>query len=129
MALDREDIPSYLLTVMATDNGTPSRNSTATISVTIIVGLTLVFTDHNCMFAFYSAQDVNDEEPIFSPAFRNTSIDEDSREGTPVLRITAMDADTLPNAMLRYSLSVAGETAEASLYLTVDEFPKFHRPI
>ena len=129
MALDREDIPSYLLTVMATDNGTPSRNSTATISVTITVGLTLVFTDHNCMFAFYPPQDVNDEEPIFSPAFRNTSIDEDSREGTMVLQVTAMDADTPPNAMLHYSLSVAGEAAEASLHLTVDEFLKFHRPI
>ena len=57
-----------------------------------------------------AVQDENDEEPIFSSSSYNHTIDEDIRSGSTVLRVTASDADTSPNAMLQYSLvSIAGE--------------------
>lgn len=37
VTLDREEVASYFITVLATDNGDPSNNATATITVTILV--------------------------------------------------------------------------------------------
>lgn len=95
ITLDREDVASYFITVLATDGGTPSNNATATISITI--------------------SDVNDEEPMFSASTYNATIDEDVREDTIVVRLTASDSDTAPNAMLQYQItSIAGPPAPAS---------------
>ena len=66
----------------------------------------------NIEMSRFPAQDVNDKEPVFNPASQDASINEDIREGTFVLPITATDADTLPNSMLQYSLTVAGESEE-----------------
>lgn len=54
---------------------------------------------------------MNDEQPVFLPSSYNQSIDEDIRDGSIVLRVTATDKDTAPNAMIQYSLiSIAGKT-------------------
>jgi hypothetical protein len=44
MTLDREEEDFYVLTVRATDGGTPSMNGTATIKVTILVSLLWIFS-------------------------------------------------------------------------------------
>ena len=52
---------------------------------------------------------MNDEEPMFSASTYNATIDEDVREDTIVVRLTASDGDTAPNAMLQYQItSIAG---------------------
>lgn len=61
-------------------------------------------TENPCI-VFCAVQDENDEQPMFSFPTYNTSIDEDIRENMIVLRVTATDMDTPPNAMLRFSIS------------------------
>jgi hypothetical protein len=63
-----------------------------------------------------ASQDENDEEPIFSPAYVSTSIPEDTPTDSSVVTITATDDDTPSNAMLRYTLSVTGDTIPVSYF-------------
>ena len=37
LTLDREQVQSYFITVLATDKGDPPNNATATLSITILV--------------------------------------------------------------------------------------------
>ncbi|KAF9822527.1 hypothetical protein SFRURICE_010278 [Spodoptera frugiperda] len=63
--LDRE--------VTATDGGSPSRSATASVVVVV--------------------QDVNDNDPVFSPPQYEVELAEDEPPGTPVVTLTATDAD------------------------------------
>ncbi|KAL4710435.1 hypothetical protein ACJJTC_008837 [Scirpophaga incertulas] len=71
--LDRELQSKYQLQVTATDGGTPARSATASLSI--------------------SVQDVNDNDPVFSPSHYEVSIAEDEPPGTPLVTVTATDAD------------------------------------
>ncbi|RVE52505.1 hypothetical protein evm_002899 [Chilo suppressalis] len=71
--LDREVQAKYQLQVTATDGGTPPRSATASVVVVV--------------------QDVNDNDPVFSPAHYDVEIAEDEPPGTPLVTVTATDAD------------------------------------
>ncbi|CAH2107056.1 unnamed protein product [Euphydryas editha] len=71
--LDREIQSKYQLQVTATDNGTPPRSATASVVVVV--------------------QDVNDNDPVFSPPQYEVELAEDEPPGTPVVTVTATDAD------------------------------------
>lgn len=80
--LDREIRDTYLLTLVATDDGQPPRTGSCTLHITVI--------------------DANDNQPVFPPD-SVVSIREDARVGSTVTTITANDVDTHP--VLRYSLA------------------------
>ncbi|CAH2075509.1 unnamed protein product, partial [Iphiclides podalirius] len=71
--LDREVQAKYQLQVTATDNGVPPRSATASVAVVV--------------------QDVNDNDPVFSPPQYEVELAEDEPPGTPVVTVTATDAD------------------------------------
>ncbi|XP_013177867.1 PREDICTED: protocadherin-like wing polarity protein stan isoform X1 [Papilio xuthus] len=71
--LDREVQPKYQLQVTATDGGVPPRSATASVVVVV--------------------QDVNDNDPVFSPPQYEVELAEDEPPGTPVVTVTATDAD------------------------------------
>lgn len=91
-SLDREDTPTYSLTILAEDNA--GNNGTTTVRVTLT--------------------DVNDEAPAFQQTGYTAYINENSAEGTPVLpvignatiTIQAIDQDELntPNSRVVYRL-------------------------
>lgn len=82
--LDRETRDRYDLTVLASDNGTPS--STATTRVIVNVA------------------DANDNNPKFLKTSYEFSVEENLRRGSVVGVIQAKDADLDINAAIRYSL-------------------------
>lgn len=57
----------------ATDGGTPPKSATASVTVVI--------------------QDVNDNDPSFQPPQYEVELAEDEPPGTPVVTVTATDAD------------------------------------
>ncbi|XP_072940790.1 protocadherin-like wing polarity protein stan [Epargyreus clarus] len=71
--LDREVQSKYQLQVTATDGGSPARSATASVVVVV--------------------QDVNDNDPVFSPPQHEVELAEDEPPGTPVVTVTATDAD------------------------------------
>ncbi|XP_013421944.1 cadherin EGF LAG seven-pass G-type receptor 2-like isoform X1 [Lingula anatina] len=81
--LDREVNPSYFLSVTATDKGNPPQSDVTEMEIFI--------------------DDFNDNSPIFSKDTYTGRISEDALSGTRVTEISATDADTLSNGMIRYS--------------------------
>lgn len=82
--LDRETIPSFTLEVRASDEGKPSLNATATITI--------------------SLNDINDQKPVFDPKTYRTEMSENQKSGE-VFRVGATDADMGNNAQLTYRLA------------------------
>lgn len=82
--LDREARDRYDLTVLASDNGTPSATATAKITVNVM--------------------DANDNDPKFLRSSYEFSVEENLRRGAVVGVIQAKDADLDINAAIRYSL-------------------------
>lgn len=82
--LDREKKDRYVLTVAATDNGTPSETATTKVLIEVL--------------------DANDNDPIFDRESYEFGIEENLRRGTLVGKITAKDADAGVNSVVRYSL-------------------------
>uniref|UniRef100_A0A6P7F7B9 Protein dachsous n=1 Tax=Diabrotica virgifera virgifera TaxID=50390 RepID=A0A6P7F7B9_DIAVI len=82
--LDRETRDKYILTVAASDNGTPSETATTKVILEIL--------------------DANDNDPVFARDSYDFKIEENLRRGTLVGKVMATDADIGQNAALRYSL-------------------------
>ncbi|XP_032878094.1 protocadherin-16 [Amblyraja radiata] len=82
--LDYETDPAPTLTVLATDRGHKPLSSSVTVTIAI--------------------QDVNDNEPVFSRNFYNTSIKENEPPGTCFLQISATDADSGSFGTVTYSI-------------------------
>ncbi|NXD12804.1 FAT4 protein, partial [Nothocercus nigrocapillus] len=82
-ALDRERIPAYNLTVLATDLGSPPLSSIARVNVTLL--------------------DVNDNSPMFYPVQYFAHIQENEPAGTYVTTVSATDPDLGPNGTVKYS--------------------------
>ncbi|XP_062309019.1 protocadherin-16 [Osmerus eperlanus] len=87
--LDFEATPVYNLTVVVSDRGVPQRSSS--VAAVIAVG------------------DVNDNPPAFSRAEYSVSLSEGAAAGTEILRLTATDPDSAPNAEVQYSISSGDE--------------------
>lgn len=82
--LDREMRDRYDLTVLVSDNGTPSASATARVIVNVM--------------------DSNDNEPKFVRLAYEFTVEENLRRGAVVGVIQAKDADLDVNAAIRYSL-------------------------
>lgn len=83
--LDRERAPlGYNLTLRALDGGTPPRNSTATLHVTVA--------------------DWNDHAPVFDREHYDVRIVETAPVGTPLIRLRVSDEDQGRNAQVQLSI-------------------------
>ena len=83
--LDREVFDTITLYVIASDNGTPQRTDRALIKLRIL--------------------DCNDNRPEFTKIRYAATIYEDSKIGTYLMRVEAIDKDVGDNAIIRYSFS------------------------
>lgn len=82
--LDREARDRYDLTILASDNGTPSATATTRVIINVM--------------------DSNDNDPKFLRTSYEFSVEENMRRGAVVGVIQAKDADLDINAAIRYSL-------------------------
>lgn len=83
--LDREKIESYLLTIEATDRGSPvRRTATADIAIAVL--------------------DDNDNPPVCTPAVYGSVMSAVALQGTVVARLNCSDADLGQNAALQYEV-------------------------
>uniref|UniRef100_A0A7N9AP93 Protocadherin-16 n=1 Tax=Mastacembelus armatus TaxID=205130 RepID=A0A7N9AP93_9TELE len=87
--LDFETKPLYNLTVVVSDRGVPQRSSSVAAVITI--------------------GDVNDNPPVFSRAEYTVSLSEGAAAGTEIIRLTATDPDSTPNAEVQYTISSGDE--------------------
>ncbi|XP_062289145.1 protocadherin-16-like [Scomber scombrus] len=87
--LDFETKPLYNLTVVVSDRGVPQRSSNVAAVITI--------------------GDVNDNPPVFSRAEYTVSLSEGAAAGTEIIRLTATDRDSTPNAEVQYTISSGDE--------------------
>nr|XP_012234819.1 PREDICTED: cadherin-related tumor suppressor [Linepithema humile] len=87
--LDREEIPKYNLTVVATDKGTPPRSATAYLVIYV--------------------NDINDHEPVFQQSEYSAVLSELAPIGSFVSSISATDADSGLNAKITYEISSGNE--------------------
>ncbi|ETE62569.1 Cadherin-23, partial [Ophiophagus hannah] len=76
ITIDREEKDHYRLTVVATDQGTPSLSGTATVSIQI--------------------DDINDSQPEFLNPIQTVSVPESASIGTVIAEMTAVDKDLNP---------------------------------
>ncbi|XP_054998216.1 protocadherin gamma-A12 isoform X10 [Sorex araneus] len=82
--LDRELVPSYNITVTATDRGSPSLSTETHISLNVA--------------------DTNDNPPEFSHASYSAFIPENNPKGASIISVSAYDPDYGANAQVTYSL-------------------------
>uniref|UniRef100_A0A8C3J6Z4 Cadherin domain-containing protein n=1 Tax=Calidris pygmaea TaxID=425635 RepID=A0A8C3J6Z4_9CHAR len=82
--LDREKASSHRLVLLASDHGTPSLNSTATVLITVL--------------------DVNDNSPVFSSLEYHIHIKESIPVGSHVTEVSANDHDAGTNAEITYAI-------------------------
>ncbi|XP_043995914.1 protocadherin-16-like isoform X1 [Gambusia affinis] len=87
--LDFEIKPLYNLTVVVSDRGVPQRSSSVAAMITIT--------------------DVNDNPPVFTRAEYTVSLSEGAASGTEIIRLTATDQDSTPNAEVQYTISSGDE--------------------
>ena len=94
-ALDREQVPSYTLTVQATDS-LPANGDERSAETTIAVTIT----------------DINDNSPVFVPASFGVSVLEGAAIGATLLQLVVADDDTGVNGQHQLAI-VAGNTGSA----------------
>ncbi|XP_037364997.1 protocadherin gamma-B5 isoform X35 [Talpa occidentalis] len=82
--LDREQIPEYNVTIIATDRGKPPLSSSR--SVTLHIG------------------DVNDNAPVFRQPSYLVQVPENNPPGTSIAQVSALDPDLGPNGRVSYSI-------------------------
>ncbi|XP_055141847.1 protocadherin gamma-A12 isoform X4 [Symphalangus syndactylus] len=85
IVLDREQVPSYNITVTATDRGTPPLSTETHISLNVA--------------------DTNDNPPVFPQASYSAYIPENNPRGVSFVSVTAHDPDCEENAQITYSLA------------------------
>ncbi|XP_037531486.1 protocadherin alpha-3-like [Nematolebias whitei] len=93
--LDRETVAEYNVTVVASDEGTPSLSSTNIVHVMV--------------------SDVNDNPPRFSEPIINVYVRENSPIGETVKTVSAADADTEKHGEVSYSLLQMNNQKTSSL--------------
>lgn len=82
-------MPSFVVKVLAYDNGVPSLTSTGTVSVTV--------------------QDINDNSPVFEPYNTEYSVAEDAEVGKVIAGISATDADLEEFGLIVYTFDVSAD--------------------
>uniref|UniRef100_A0AAY3ZWT0 FAT atypical cadherin 1 n=1 Tax=Denticeps clupeoides TaxID=299321 RepID=A0AAY3ZWT0_9TELE len=91
--LDREKTSGYTLTVLALDNGSPPKSSSATVNVDV--------------------SDVNDNPPVFFQANYSLIIQENRPVGTSVLQLSVTDRDATHNGPPFTFTIISGNEADA----------------
>ncbi|XP_032741821.1 protocadherin gamma-A10 isoform X12 [Rattus rattus] len=100
-ALDREQVPSYNITVTATDGGNPPLSTQAHFTLQVA--------------------DINDNPPTFSHTSYLTYIPENNPRGASIFSVTALDPDSKENAQIVYSLAEDTiEGAPLSSYISIN---------
>ena len=84
-ALDREKRDSYLITVVAKDNGSPQQSGSVSVNISIL--------------------DVNDNAPQFTNTSYKATVKENTPPGTVFITVTATDKDIGINKQILYRLS------------------------
>ncbi|MGH0125783.1 UNVERIFIED_CONTAM: hypothetical protein FKN15_051024 [Acipenser sinensis] len=131
--LDRETIDRYLLTVRATDNGSPPRRTDRGLTINVLdvndnppviqnpggynVSINEVRATDNGSpprrtdrGLTINVLDVNDNPPVIqNPGGYNVSINENVGGGTAVMRVQATDRDIGSNGMLSYYITQGNE--------------------
>ena len=98
--LDREVKDSYMIKVIATDGGSPPKQSVLDVHI--------------------SVTDVNDNTPVFSQNVYNVSINNEHDKTTPIVVLSATDLDSGKNGRISYHLS--SRTSELSKdHFSIDE--------
>ena len=92
-AMDRESIPSYLLTIVATDAGTPPLSSMTQVNITVL--------------------DANDLAPEFLAAPYTAQVDENTLLVDPVGAVQAQDGDLGLNAVVFFNITSVYPTSTA----------------
>lgn len=116
--LDREVQSAYLLTVRASDFGSP-------LPLFSLVNVTIIVLD------------INDNPPVFERRDQLASVPEDVRVGTEVLRVHAASKDIGTNAEITYSIRSGNKhgrfhihplTGKCAYQISVPHFhvPSFH---
>ncbi|OPJ75325.1 protocadherin-23 isoform B [Patagioenas fasciata monilis] len=82
--LDREVAASHRLVLLASDRGTPSLNSTATVLITVL--------------------DVDDNPPVFSSPEYHIHVKESVPVGSHITEVSATDCDAGTNAEITYAI-------------------------
>lgn len=82
--LDREVAASHCLVLLASDRGTPSLNSTATVLITVL--------------------DVDDNPPVFSSPEYHIHVKESIPVGSHITEVSATDCDAGTNAEITYAI-------------------------
>ncbi|XP_056372749.1 protocadherin gamma-B5-like isoform X16 [Hyla sarda] len=99
--MDREDVSSYNITILATDKGSPPLSSRQMIVLGVL--------------------DVNDNPPIFTKSNYVAYIPENNLPGASIYSIQASDSDTGDNAKIIYSIfSTNPEEITASSYFSIN---------
>ncbi|XP_034037720.1 protocadherin alpha-4-like [Thalassophryne amazonica] len=98
--LDRESISNYDVTIIATDEGTPSLSSTSAISIKV--------------------SDVNDNAPRFSEPLFNIYVSENSPVGSVIKTVAAVDADFGQNSHVTYSVLKSNNVLPLSTMINVN---------
>ncbi|KAM8902916.1 protocadherin Fat 4 isoform 2-T2 [Spinachia spinachia] len=83
-ALDREQVDTLTITVMAADEGSPRMETIMNLTVHV--------------------EDANDHDPEFSQSTYSFAVREDVPRGTSVFRVQALDQDVGKNGQVRYRL-------------------------
>ncbi|NXG26772.1 PCD23 protein, partial [Grallaria varia] len=105
----RETVSSHHLVLLASDCGTPSLNSTATVLITVL--------------------DVNDNAPVFSSPEYHIHVKESTPIGSHVTEVSANDSDAGTNAEITYTIisgndrghfRLDGKTGSMDLMKTLD---------
>uniref|UniRef100_A0A663LQX8 Cadherin domain-containing protein n=1 Tax=Athene cunicularia TaxID=194338 RepID=A0A663LQX8_ATHCN len=107
--LDRETAASHHLVLLASNRGTPSLNSTATVLITVL--------------------DVNDKPPVFSSPDYHIHVKESIPVGSHITEVSANDCDAGANAEISYAIisgndrghfRLDGKTGSVDLMKTLD---------
>ncbi|KFR08661.1 Protocadherin-23, partial [Nipponia nippon] len=105
----RETASSHCLVLLASDRGTPSLNSTATVLITVL--------------------DVNDNPPVFSSPEYHIHVKESIPVGSHITEVSADDCDAGTNAEITYAMisgndrgyfRLDGKTGSVDLMKTLD---------
>lgn len=83
--LDREHKSSYLMTVSATDMGSSPISSHTIVNVIVL--------------------DINDNAPVFTHKSYTVKVSEETKIGSVILEVTAVDLDYCDNGKVQYSLT------------------------
>nr|XP_015205209.1 PREDICTED: protocadherin gamma-A11-like isoform X6 [Lepisosteus oculatus] len=101
--LDREEVPNYNITIIATDEGSPSLFSNKTIMLNVA--------------------DVNDNVPKFDKTSYTAHVIENNTPGVSIISLTATDLDSNQNARVSYFIEdklINGTSTAAFLSINSD---------